>query len=48
MSNRGLNPSESTLKKRLPVLVKDGRLTKDPKAKPRGYGLPESHGSFGS
>jgi hypothetical protein len=48
MSNRGLNPSESTIKKRLAVLTKSHRLTNDPKAKPRGYGLPEWHGSFGS
>jgi hypothetical protein len=48
MSNRGLDPSDSTVKKRLTVLVKDRRLTNDPKARPRGYGLPEWHGSFGS
>jgi len=52
MTRDGLNPSESTVKKRLTEMVKGGRLTKDPKAKPPGYGLPEwgggSSGSIGS
>jgi hypothetical protein len=43
METRGLNPSESTVKKRLAELVKDKALDKDPNAKPRGYGLPEWH-----
>jgi hypothetical protein len=52
MAQRGLNPSDSTVKKRLAAMVKNGQLTNDPKAKPRGYGLPEwrdgSSGSAGS
>jgi hypothetical protein len=48
MSDRGWNPSDSAVKKRLAELARDGRLTKDPKARPRGYGLPEWHGSSGS
>jgi hypothetical protein len=48
MSKRGLDPSGSTVKKRLAKLADDGRLTKDPKARPRGYGLPEWHGSSSS
>jgi hypothetical protein len=51
MTKLELNPADSTVKKRLAELVKDGRLTNDPKAKPRGYGLPEwggSHSSRGS
>jgi hypothetical protein len=48
MTGRGLNPSESTVKKRLAGLVKGRRLTRDPKASPRGYGLPEWDGSSGS
>ena len=41
MNDRGLNPSDSTVKKRLAEMAKHGRLTKDPKARPPGYGLPE-------
>jgi hypothetical protein len=41
MSKRGLKESDSTVKKRLAEMVKDQRLTKDPKANPPGYGLPE-------
>jgi hypothetical protein len=48
MARRGLVPSEPYVKKRLAELVKGGRVTKDPKATPRGYGLPEWHGSSGS
>jgi hypothetical protein len=48
MSDRGLHPSVSTVKKRLAYLVKAGRLTKDSKARPRGYGLPQWNGSSGS
>jgi len=49
MSKRKLIPSESTVKKRSAEMVKIGRLTKDPKAKPPGYGLPEwGLGSSGS
>jgi hypothetical protein len=48
MYKRGLEPSESTVKKRLAQLVKDRRLTNDPKARPKGYGLPEWSGSSGS
>jgi len=40
--------SDSTLKKRLAELVKDGRLNNDPRARPRGYGLPEWISSSGS
>jgi hypothetical protein len=49
MDKRRLNPSPSTVKKRLAAMVKDERLTKDPKSRPRGYGLPEwGRGSSGS
>jgi hypothetical protein len=48
MTECGLNPSESTVKKRLAGLVKSGQLDNDPKARPRGYGLPEWDGSRGS
>jgi hypothetical protein len=48
MSDRKLNPAESTVKKRLAEMVKNRRLTNDPKARPRGYGLPEWIGSSGS
>jgi hypothetical protein len=48
MEKRGLNPAESTVKKRLAELVRTRRLDNDPKAKPRGYGLPEWNGSSGS
>jgi hypothetical protein len=48
MNQSSMNPSESTVKKRLATMVKEGRLTNDPKARPRGYGLPEWTGSFGS
>jgi hypothetical protein len=48
MSRRGLNPSGSTVKKRLAELVKGRRLNNDPKARPRGYGLPGWEGSSGS
>jgi hypothetical protein len=48
MSKRELHPAESTIKKRLAVMTGDGRLNNDPKAKPRGYGLPEWNGSSGS
>jgi hypothetical protein len=49
MGKRGLNPSDSTVKKRLAEMVKDRRLTKNPRAKPPGYGLPEwGDGSAGS
>jgi hypothetical protein len=52
MSERGLNPAESTVKKRLAEMVRDGLLTNDPTVNPRGYGLPEwvdgSHSSSGS
>jgi hypothetical protein len=40
MTRRGHNPSESTVGHRLAEMVKDGRLTKDRKARPPGYGLP--------
>jgi hypothetical protein len=44
-----LNPSESTVKKRLAAMMKEGRLDNDPKTKPPGYGLPEwRRGSAGS
>ena len=49
MDKRKLHPSDSTVKKRLAEMVKEGRLDKDPKAKPPGYGLPEwKRGSLGS
>lgn len=48
MGRRGLNASESTVKKRLSAMVKDKWLDNDPKARPRGYGLPEWNGSSGS
>jgi hypothetical protein len=48
MSRRKLNPSASYVKKRLAELVKAGRVTNDPNAGPKGYGLPEWPGSFGS
>jgi hypothetical protein len=52
MATRALDPSESTVKKRLAAMVKEHRLTKDPRAEPPGYGLPEwadgSSGSVGS
>jgi hypothetical protein len=48
MDKLGLNPSESTVKKRLAAMVKEKRLDNEPKARPRGYGLPEWDGSFGS
>jgi hypothetical protein len=48
MEKRGSIPSESTVKKRLAVMAGDGRLTKDPNANPKGYGLPEWNGSSGS
>jgi hypothetical protein len=40
MASCELKPSRSTVTKRLALMVKSGRLTKDPKARPRGYGLP--------
>jgi len=49
MRSRGLDPAESTVKKRLARMTKEVRLHKDPKAKPPGYGLPEwGVGSIGS
>jgi hypothetical protein len=49
MTNRRLNPSDSTIKKRLAGLVQDGVLDKDAKAVPPGYGLLEwTVGSSGS
>lgn len=48
MEKLELNPSESTVKKRLAAMVKENRLDNKPKAKPKGYGLPEWDGSFGS
>jgi hypothetical protein len=48
MSNRRLNPSESTIKKRLAELVRLKWLDNDPKARPKGYGLRERNGSSGS
>jgi hypothetical protein len=48
MQKRGLIPSESTVKKRLAVMVDDGRLDNDPHGRPRGYGLPEWNGPSGS
>jgi hypothetical protein len=40
--------AESTVKKRAPVMLRQGRLTKDPNASPPGYGLPKWDGSPGS
>ena len=49
MNDRGLVAADSTVKKRLAEMIKDGRLTKDPKARRPGYGLPEWNcSSFGS
>jgi hypothetical protein len=48
MSERYENVSVSTFKQRAAVMVREGRLTNDPKARPRGYGLPEWDGSPGS
>jgi hypothetical protein len=49
MTLRKLSPSPSTVKKRLAALVKAKQLNNDPKANPRGYGLPEwNSGSSGS
>jgi hypothetical protein len=48
MNDRKMNPSESTVKKRLAEMIKDRRLNNDPKTKPKGYGLPEWSGSSGS
>jgi hypothetical protein len=48
VEKRQSKPSESTVKKRLAVMTKDGRLDNDPKAKPRGYGLSEWDSSAGS
>jgi hypothetical protein len=41
MQGLGLSAKESTVKKRLAALVENKTLTNDPRAKPRGYGLPE-------
>ena len=48
MSVRYSAVSDSTVKKRLAEMVRDKRLTNDPKARPRGYGLREWDGSLGS
>lgn len=40
--------SDSTVKKRLSLMVREKRLTNEQKIRPRGYGLPEWDSSFGS
>jgi hypothetical protein len=48
MERRRIPVDESSLKKRLAAMVKANRLTNDPKARPRGYGLPDWTSSAGS
>src|SRR5438477_8297799 len=45
LAKRGYHDGESTVKLALAQMSRDGRLTKDPEANPRGYGLPEWNGS---